>query len=474
MPNIASLTFFTPELILSFFAVLLFVVGLFFKKSGGLAAVSALGVLLAIVAAVFMWNMGSPPLFWGMIILDKPAVFFKVIILLSALMIFSFPPPVGDGTRAGERPNPSEYYSLILGLVLGSCLLSGANNLLMIYLSLEFASLMSYILTGFVPSNKSSGEAAMKYVLYGAVASGVFLFGASLYFGSTGTLDISLIAPQRSGILLTAGVLMLAGFLYKIAAFPMHAWCPDAYQGAPTPITALLSVAPKAAGFMVLMRVFSNSGSVLGWQQILAFVSLFTMTFGNLAAIPQNDIKRLLAYSSIAHAGYLLIGVACATPAGYQAVYFYFIAYLLMNIGAFAVVQLVETSPNGTQTLASFVGLGRRGAAGTTAAIAMTIFLLSLTGIPPLIGFVGKFYIFAAALDARLYWLAIAGIVNSVISLYYYMRIVRAMFFEETTDHSALVIGSRALYAAVIALALLVLALGLAWQPLSRIVSNII
>ncbi|MBI2341985.1 MAG: NADH-quinone oxidoreductase subunit N [Deltaproteobacteria bacterium] len=264
----------------------------------------------------------------------------------------------------------------------------------------------------------------------------------------------------------------------------MHAWCPDAYEGAPTPITAFLSVAPKAAGFAVLMRVFSAAGDGFNWPLIIAVISAATMTFGNLAAIPQTNVKRLLAYSSIAHAGYLLMGVASGTPRGAEAVYFYFAAYLVMNLGAFLVVQIIaNTSPplmggdigeGGRESLAAYKGLGRRGASGAILGITMTIFLLSLTGIPPFVGFIGKFYIFAAVMDAKLYWLAFIGIANSVVSLYYYMRIVKTIFFDEPADAVQPAFSSRRLAAILGVLSFATIFIGLYWQWLSNIVAAVI
>jgi NADH-quinone oxidoreductase subunit N len=348
-------------------------------------------------------------------------------------------------------------------------LLAQARNLLMIYLSLEFVGLLSYLLVGFVRNSIRSSEAALKYVLFGAVASGVFLFGASIFYGLTGSLDIA--APLVQGYSaahIVAGIFMLGGFLFKLAAVPMQAWCPDVYEGAPTPITALLSVAPKAAGFAVLMRVSQIVGLQFSWPVIIAVVSAVTMTFGNLAAIPQMNVKRLLAYSSIAHAGYLLMGIACATPKGYEAVYFYFVAYLLMNLGAFLVVQIMSNK-TGTEEISAFAGLARSGPFGAVVAIAMTIFLLSLTGVPPFVGFIGKFYLFSAVIDAKIWWLAIVGIANSVVSLYYYMRIVKAMFFDAAPSEYRLEMDGVVPSALLATLSIMVVVFGLAWSWIAQI-----
>lgn len=489
MSNFASMSFFLPEIALSVVAILLLVVAMVPRRwlvaaDGDVCCcgcfevttlLAAGGLLIAFWLQTGMWGVHVPGPFSGMLALDAPAWFFKAFVIVAAIFAVLFSRRSAElGTLPGgaAAPDAAEYHALIVGAVVGMCLLASATNLLMIYLALEFVGLCSYLLVGFAPGSVRSSEAAMKYVLFGAVASGVFLFGASLFFGTTGSLDITSLRVEEGALplLLPAGILMLAGFLFKVAAVPMQAWCPDAYEGAPTPIAAFLSVAPKAAGFAVLMRVAAAFGDAAGWPTMIAVVAAATMTFGNLAAIPQQNVKRLLAYSSIAHAGYLLMGVACATRTGNEAVYFYLIAYLVMNLGAFLVVQIVGNR-FGTESIDVFAGLVQRGPTGATVAIAMTVFLLSLTGIPPFAGFVGKFYLFKAVIEAKLLWLAIIGIVNSVISLYYYMRIVRAMFFDAPPDEGALPAEGGALPLLAVLLAAATLALGLAWGWFARFVA---
>lgn len=476
MANIESLTYFIPELILSATAIALIMLGAWpckCDKSRSAVTIAGIGIVLALIQTVLQWDVAQTTLFFGMLTLDRSAIFFKIIFSVTALLVLAMSQRSKD-LKSGATDSP-EYYALIIGSLVGMNLLASTNNLLMIYLALEFVSLMSYILVGYVKNSARSGEAALKYILFGAVASGLFLYGASLFFGITGSLDLSgflqlsSVVPERTTVGLLAAILMLAGFLYKIAAVPMHAWCPDAYEGAPTPITAFLSVAPKAAGFAILLRAASQLGMDFHWPIIIAVVSAITMTLGNLVAIPQENVKRLLAYSSIAHAGYLLMGVACMTPKGNEAVYFYMIAYLVMNIGAFLVIQIVSDH-FGAETIDSYKGLGRRGPYGSVTAIAMTIFLLSLTGVPPFFGFIGKFYIFSAVIDAKLYWLAIVGIANSVVSLYYYMRIVRAMFLDPATDDAKFTCSSRQLATIMVALAVATVVFGLAWQWFAEIV----
>jgi len=474
MPNILSLIHFVPELILSAGAVALIFLALLPVKFGKFAWTGSLVVLLAaLVAACLQWNVGSPPIFWGMLLLDSSAVFFKVLFIVAGILISII------SSRSNElKQDEPEFFAILLGLILGMSLLAQAVNILTIYLSLEFVSLLSYLLVGYVKGSRASSEAAIKYLLYGAVASGIFLFGASYIFGATQTLDIEIAASVLSKFetiplaVYVAGIFMLAGFFYKIAAFPMHSWCPDAYEGAPVPVASFLSVAPKAAGFAVLIHVTKIWGAGLEWGLIFAIVAAVTMTFGNLSAIPQNNVKRLLAYSSIAHAGYLLMGLACGTQRGFDAVYFYFVAYLVMNIGAFLVVQIVSNK-FGAETIDSYAGLARRGRGGMVAAVCMTIFLLSLTGVPPFFGFIGKFYLFAAVLDAKLYWLAIVGIINSVISLYYYMRIAKAMFFGAAPDETDLPLAPKRLMLISSALAIVTIVFGIFWQWLAVLVATI-
>jgi NADH-quinone oxidoreductase subunit N len=371
---------------------------------------------------------------------------------------------------------------------MGMMLLVASTDLLMIYLAFETMGILSYLLVGIKARDLRSGEAALKYVLYGAFTSGTMLFGFSLIFGLAGSTDLLEISqqvaaasqhPQDRILLIVAVMFFLAGLLFKTASFPFHFWCPDVYEGAPTPITAFLSVGPKAAGFALFIRLFyplfSSAGeagayeaiSGLDWPSILALVSAITMTLGNLAAIHQNNLKRLLAYSSIAHAGYLLMGIVALSELGLRSVVFYLVVYLFMNLGAFAVVTLVA-SGGGSEEIHSYRGLGSR---APYVCVAMAIFLFSLIGLPPFAGFVGKVYLFAAVIYKKIYWLALVAALNTVISLYYYLRVVKAMFLEKSTEPIQIQVsfGSQ-----LILFALLVptLGLGIYWQPLASVVSG--
>jgi NADH-quinone oxidoreductase subunit N len=327
----------------------------------------------------------------------------------------------------------------------------------------------------------------LKYAIYGAFSSGLMLYGMSLVYGLTGTFNIYEIgqvlnssAPDRLTLFIAA-VLMLAGFGYKISAVPFHFWAPDVYEGAPTPITAFLSVGPKAAGFALLMRFFNVAFAASGtngdssswlalpgleWPQLLAWIAAATMTLGNLIAIVQVNLKRLLAYSSIAHAGYALMGVVLLSEQGISATMFYLVVYYLMNLGAFLVV-IINQDMLGSESINDYQGLAWR---APIPAVAMGVFLFSLTGLPPTGGFVGKFYLFAALIKGQFYWLAVVGIINSVISLYYYARILKAMFFEKADSQKSAVLAVSPFY--VVLLAVLVLPtilLGVYWTPLAEL-----
>ena len=324
----------------------------------------------------------------------------------------------------------------------------------------------------------------MKYVVYGATASGVMIYGFSLLFGLTGTTQIaeigrSLALGKAALPLYLAAVMVTVGFGYKIAAVPFHMWSPDVYEGAPIPVTAFLSVGPKAAGFAVLVRffytVFASPDAVAGWRLssavdwtfLFAVLSAATMTVGNLVAIGQRNVKRLLAYSSIAHAGYMLMGFVLLTPAGLKAILFYLVVYLFMNLGAFYVVILVA---NGTRSeqIADYSGLGSR---APFAAVCLAIFLFALTGIPPFSGFIGKVYLFAEVIHRGIYWLVLVAAINSAISLYYYARIVKVMFLEDAKESAELPLPAFP-KAVLFLLVLPTLVLGVYWEPVSRVAAN--
>ncbi len=455
MGNAESLPYFLPELLLIAALLAVLVVDLVATARGRTAGDWPGTVALLGAAAALLWTTGLPGLgirgllgqaggtwlFGRMLVLDGFAVFFKLLLGLALLAVVWM--SLGSREVRGQ-PNEGEYFVLLLASGLAMFLMAAAGNLLMAYLALEFVSLTSYALTGFLPHDRRAGEAALKYLIYGGVASGAMIFGMSWLFGLTGTMDYAGIArgvagldPASRGALFVALVLVLVGFGYKVAAVPFHMWAPDVYTGAPIPVTAFLAVGSKAAGFAMLLRFFHFGVTATGPDAVLgavplvplvAAISFVTMTLGNLAALSQQNMKRLLAYSSIAHAGYALLAVAVFADAGVEAVLFYLAVYYLMNLGAFWVVMLIANA-TGREDVDAYRGLAWR-AGGAFPAVALAVFLFSLAGLPPLAGFVGKFYVFAAGIQERLYWLVVAGLGNSVVALYYYARVVKAMFLD--------------------------------------------
>ena len=448
-----SLAYFLPELALSAAILAVIVVDLLLTARGrrtpgawpGNVALLGAGATLALtlgLPSLGVRGLLDDPtrgwLFSGMVVFDGFSVFFKVLLGLALLAAVWM--SLGSREVHGQ-PNEGEYYTLLLSSGLAMFLMAAAGTLLMAYLSLEFASLTSYALTGFLRHNRRSGEAALKYLIYGGVASGAMIFGMSWVFGLTGAMDYAGIArgvasldPASRGALFLALVLVLTGFGYKISAVPFHMWAPDVYTGAPIPVTAFLAVGSKAAGFAMLLRFFHfgvgqpDGLAHLPLPQLAALLCVATMTLGNFAALSQQNMKRLLAYSSIAHAGYALLGFVVFAEAGVQAVLLYLTVYYLMNLGAFWIVMLVANA-TGREDLDGYRGLAWRG--GALPALALGIFLFSLAGLPPFAGFVGKFYLFAAGVEAKLYALVVIGLLNSVVSLYYYARVVKVMFLDQ-------------------------------------------
>jgi len=486
MGTAASFRFFGPELALG--VALLLVIFVDLASSDRRRSEWPATIALAAAATAIVFSIGVPVLGWTglsetaqptwlfdrMLALDGFAIFFKVLLGLSLLAVVT----MSIASREiAESPNQGEYYTVLLGATLGMFLMASAANLLMTYLALEFVSLSAYVLTGFLRHDRRSGEAALKYLIYGGVASGAMIYGMSWVYGLTGSMDYGQIAgalakvPAESRLaLFTALLLVLAGFGYKVAVVPFHMWAPDVYTGAPLPVTTFLAVASKAAGFAVLLRFFDfgvgldgPSAAVGGIPlvQLMAAVSALTMLVGNLAALSQTNVKRLLAYSSIAHAGYALMGVAVFAPQGVAAVLLYLVVYYLMNLGAFWVALLVVNS-TGREDLDVFRGLAWRG--GATVAVTLAIFLFSLAGLPPFAGFIGKLYVFAAGISGRLYWLVVWGALNSVVSLYYYARIVKLMFLDEPAPGDGPVRFPRADLGAVAVLSALTLYFGVRFE----------
>ncbi|HIC90296.1 MAG TPA: NADH-quinone oxidoreductase subunit N, partial [Anaerolineae bacterium] len=397
---------------------------------------------------------------------DPFAIYFKVLAIVGiGIVVLTSATFMRGRTRYG-----GEFYGLLLCVALAMSLTVAANNLVMVYLGMEFLSITSYILAGFLREDRKSGEAAIKYFLYGAVASGVMLYGISLLYGATGTTDLAGVAEVLHGVgdlsLLgfVAVALLAVGFGFKASLVPFHQWAPDTYEGAPTPVTAFLATASKATGFAVLIRVFLSALPDLqvDWVALMAGISMATMTVGNLLAIKQTNIKRMLAYSSIAQAGYILIGVAAIAMdvrspiTGINGVLLYLFAYLFTNLGAFAIVIAVEER-TGSVEIADYAGLIQR--APVLAAL-MLVFLLSLAGIPPTGGFVGKFFVFGAAVQLQFWALAAVALVNSVVAAFYYLNVVRYMFFVPAKTEATIPV-SRFMSAALMITATMTLLIGI-------------
>jgi NADH-quinone oxidoreductase subunit N len=418
-----------PELFMAVLALVLLLADLFLKKKELLAVLSIVGV--GVVAFTLIGSSGST--FGGMFISDGYSSFFKIIffinLILSVLISIKY---IGI-----ERVNFGEYYCLIALSTLGMMVMASAADLIVLYLGLELMALSTYILAGFIRHNIKSNEAALKYFLLGAFSSAFLLYGISLIYGLTGTTDIRAIASYitEKGLVgnpaLSLSMTLLAvAFGFKIAAVPFHMWAPDAYEGAPTSITAFMSVGPKAAGFAVLGRVLMIAFATLKFEWILILIplSILSMAVGNIVALAQTNIKRMLAYSSIAHAGYALLGIIAANRDGLASMMNYLMIYAFMNMGAFAVIIMLRTEGFKGDTITDYEGLAKT---HPFLSALMLIFMFSLTGIPPTAGFIGKLYVFMSAINAGYTWLVLVAVVFSVISAYFYLRIVMYMYMRE-------------------------------------------
>lgn len=402
------------------------------EPKGYLAFISLIGIGLAVAEVLALWG-GQEGAFDDTIILDNFALFFALIFLLAAALtiLSSIHYLRQTGIHEGE------FYALILFATIGMMLMAAANDLLVFFLGLETMSLAVYVLTGMWRASERSSEAAMKYFLMGAFATGFLLYGIALIYGATGSTNLNMIADflleQPSDwplYLIGGGFLLLVGFAFKVGAVPFHFWVPDVYEGAPTPVTGFMAVAVKAAAFAAWARILMHKLSPLDadWVFPLWVIAIGTMTFGNLLAITQTSVKRMLAYSSIAHAGYLLIAIVVGEEWGGMPLVFYVAAYAFMTIGAFAVLTCVAEEDDARESYRDFAGLGfKRPFLG----LAMSLFMLSLAGFPPLAGFAGKFYVFRGAVMSGYLGLAIVGVLNSLLSVIYYLRVIVAMYMEE-------------------------------------------
>lgn len=431
LPQSADYVRILPEIVLSLFGIVVMVLEPLLDEQTGqkvLGLVAFVGTMAGLGATWFMSQ--SPGLaFWNMVQVDGFSVFFHVLVIaIAAVVILS-----SYEYMAVQRIRAGEYYALILFAAVGMALMSSAVELVLIFIALEISSIASYVLTGFRRHEAASAESSLKYFLLGSFATAFFLYGVALMFGATGSTNIdqiskALLAGPIPLLAFVAVAFMFVGLGFKVAAAPFHVWTPDVYEGAPAPIVGFMSTAPKAAAFAVLLRiVFVIDVHALFW--VIWVAAALSMTLGNVGALVQNNVKRLLAYSSIAHAGYLLMAFAAAPALGTSAAMFYTAAYAAMNLGAFAVVSHFGNVGERYVTLEDYEGLGR---SSPLLAATLTIFLLSLIGIPMTGGFFAKFYVFSAAVKANLIWLTIIGVLNSGIGAYYYLRIMVMMYMRES------------------------------------------
>ncbi len=433
VPDIAPVV---PEIVMACLALVVMMMDLLVKRKGITALFS---IITAIVVGFTLMN-SSGPAFSGMFISDGYSFFFKLIFLISLVLSVL----ISIKYIKIEKVDFGEYYSLMLFSTLGMMIMASAGDIIVLFLGLELMALSLYVLAGFLRHETKSNEASLKYFLLGAFASAFLLYGTSMIYGLTGTTNLKAIAQflaakggSHDPAIMLSVMLFLAAFGFKVAAAPFHMWAPDVYEGAPTSITAFMSVGPKAAGFAVFGRVFLLAFGDLqvDWAGVVIPIAILTMAVGNIIAISQMNIKRMLAYSSIAHAGYALIGIVVGGPNGIASMMNYLFIYAFMNIGAFAIVIMLRTEGFKGEMISDYEGLAK---CHPLAAALMLIFMFSLTGIPPTAGFVGKFYLFMAAVNAGYTWLAIVAVVFSAISAYFYLRIVMLMYMKEPEAEIAL------------------------------------
>lgn len=487
MNNLQSLQFYYPEITLTLVILSCIIFDLFLdkSKSSKVGFVLIFGLLIVAIS-IFLQDSSVTSLFTKSVAKDPYSQFFKILIILTTVLVSV----VSLINRELEIYRKGEYFTLLGIITFGLFLMVSAIDLIMLYLSIEIVSIISFVLAGYLKQNTRSNEAALKYVVYGGFSSGLMLFGLSFIFGLTGSTNyfqvqqalISLPSEANTAVILSI-ILVLAGFGYKISAVPFHFWTPDVYEGSPTTITAFLSVAPKAGALAMMIRffnqVFADGGAMNGldenslalfpWADVLSILAIITMTIGNIVAIQQNSVKRMLAYSSVAHAGYMLLAMPVMSGDSTYAIMIYLVMYLFMNLGAFFTVVLVKNKTGGVN-FNDFEGLGWE---MPLVGALMTLFMVSLAGLPPTAGFIGKFYIFAALIQGgkSFYYLALIGGINSVISLYYYVRIVKVMYFSgkkiQVLKSPGIVMSTMLLVTGIPSLVL-----GIYWVPLTKWVQN--
>ncbi|MFN2484175.1 MAG: NADH-quinone oxidoreductase subunit N [Candidatus Limnocylindria bacterium] len=429
-----------PEIAMTVLVLTVIVVDLILplQEKWLLVPLTVVGLVMVGVATVLTWNVNRH-VFDGFYVVDDLGVFFKLLTLLIGVFTVLFAP----GYFQTRRLPLGEFSTILVFSLIGMFILASSSDLVTLFLGLELMTMPSYLLTGFHKTDRFSNEGGLKYFLLGSFASAILLFGIAWTYGFTGTTRISDIAASLSAGPLPPGMIVALGFLtvgatFKIAAVPFHYWTPDAYQGAPTPITGFLSVGPKVGAFALLVRLFVEGLAPLraDWLAVILVLTVLTMTGGNIVALAQSNVKRMLAYSSIAHTGYIMAGIAAFANAGdasvasrgLESVLFYGLGYSVMNLGAFAVVAMLQRQPGTYGGLGSFAGLASR---DPWRAAAMAVLLLSLTGIPPTVGFFAKLYVLLAAVDAGLAWLAVIMVLNAALSAFYYLRVIVYMYMRE-------------------------------------------
>ncbi|MCE1164724.1 MAG: NADH-quinone oxidoreductase subunit N [Bacteroidetes bacterium] len=481
---INSLNGFLPETALIVSMLVTIILDLIIRKKS--VVVTAVGIAGLLVSMYFAYlQIGAKAiLFSGMVVVDPFSVFFKMILGLSTIFVLLF---TTVSKEIQDSTHKNEHVYLMIAMALGAFLMASSVNMLMMYLSLETVSLTSYVLAGYTKRVKRSSESAMKYIIYGAASSGIMIYAMSLLYGFTGTMNIYETSIFLSKVNLTGNplivisiIMILAGFGYKISSVPFHFWTPDVYEGAPIPVTAFLAVTSSAAGFSVLIRFITNSflaGALVqngnfvvipgvNWKEIIIVLSVASMILGNFVAVWQTSVKRMLAYSSIAQGGYILLGLSVANQQGLAAMLIYLMAYLFMNLGAFYVLILIANKLD-TDELIGMKGLGYKAPA---VCVGMGIFMFALSGVPTTAGFVGKFYLFTALIESKLVWLAVVGLMNSVVSLFFYIKVLKYMFLMKPEDGSTqkLQFGAGA-YVIMLLLAVPTMFFGIYFTPLVRI-----
>ena len=427
---INNLNIMLPEVFLTFSIFVILMLGVFLKKSFNLIFNLSLIILILTIAIILNSSSDTEKIFLNSFIKDNFSNFFKILILVSSLFVLNASKSFINDTKI----NKFEYPIIILISVLGMFFMLSSNDLILFYLGLELQSLALYILASIDRDNVRSSESGLKYFVLSALSSGLLLYGCSLLYGFTGTTNFEFIAEQlnrdNTGSIF-AMVFILVGLAFKVSAVPFHMWTPDVYEGAPTSITSFFAVVPKVAGLAILIKfmLIPFGNILLEWQTIIIFISIASMILGAVAAIAQKNIKRLLAYSSIGHIGYALAGVATGAITGYQSAVIYISIYAVMNIGAFSCLYLMKQDGNYKENISDLSGISKK---HPILAISFLIILFSLAGIPPLGGFFAKFYIFTSVIEQRMYTLAIIGLLTTVVSAFYYLKIIKTIYFDES------------------------------------------